>query len=318
MCRSVRMTITMPIRTSLSEDTTIAALNTKAHAPEHCAIDRESLDVLNSAVGRQVLVTRTAKRLALYTIAARIDVAGPTVRVGTVGLARVEDPTGEPPAPKLKAALETDFLGGAPTAPVRLTEDLLGTASTGLAVMAPHGGRIEPGTDDQAGAVYELLAKKRKPVRAWIAQGFDPAGAHRCWHITASQISEHSFPGLSTLFGGAGSRGPFAHAVAFHGQNDSDAIIVGGGLAQDATHTALKARLRDQLRDALRAVTEHPPAVVVRRSGPLAGIERANIVNRVTVRGNGIQLEQPAAVRADDAQRAAVVRAVAAFYAELI
>jgi hypothetical protein len=104
--------ITMRIRTALSEDTTSAALNTKAHAPEHCAIDRESLDVINSAVGRPVLVMRSAKWLALYTVAARIDVARPAARVGTVGLVRVEDPTGEPPAPKLRAALETDFLGG--------------------------------------------------------------------------------------------------------------------------------------------------------------------------------------------------------------
>jgi phage replication-related protein YjqB (UPF0714/DUF867 family) len=308
----------MRIRTSLAEDSTSAALNTKAHAPERCAIDPESLDVLNSAVGRQVLVTRSARRLALYTVAVRLDVAGPAARVGTAGLARVEDPTGEPPAPKLKAALETDFLGGEPAAPVRLTEELLGRAATGLAVMAPHGGRIEPGTDDQARAVYKLLAKQRKPARAWIARGFNPAGAHRCWHITASEISERSFPRLGTLFGRGASRGPFAHAVAFHGQNDSDAIIVGGGLPQDARHTALKTRLRDQLRDALRAVTEHPPPVVVRRSGPLAGIEPANIVNRVTVRGNGIQLEQPAAVRADDEQRAAVVQAVAAFYIDLV
>jgi len=306
----------MPIRTSLSEDTKSAVLNDKAHASEHCAIDPESLQVLNSAVGRQVLLTRSAKRLALYTIAARIDVAGPAARVGTAGLARVENPTGEPPAPNLKAALETEFLGA--TAPVRLTEELLGRAATGLAIMAPHGGRIEPRTDDQARAVYTLLAKQRKPARAWIAQGFNPAGAHSCWHITSSEISERSFPRLGTLFGRGRSRGPFAHAVAFHGQNDSDAIIVGGGLPQDAPHTALKTKLSDQLRDALRAVTEHPPAVVVCRSGPLAGIERANIVNRVTVRGNGIQLEQPAAVRADDEQRAAVVRAVAAFYAELI
>ena len=165
----------MPIRTSLSEDTTSAALNTKAHASEHCAIDPESLDVLNSAVGRQVLVTRSAKRRALYTVVARIDVSGPAARVGTAGLARVVDPTGEPPAPKLKAALETDFLGGESTAPVRLTEELLGRAATGLAVMAPHGGRIEPHTDDQARAVYKLLAKERKPARAWIAQGFNPA-----------------------------------------------------------------------------------------------------------------------------------------------
>jgi phage replication-related protein YjqB (UPF0714/DUF867 family) len=308
----------MRIRTWLSEDKKSAALNDRARAPEHCAIDPESLQVLHSAVGRQVLVRRSAKRLALYTVAARIDVAGPAARVGTAGLARVEDPTGEPPAPQLKAALETDFLGGDLTARVRLTEELLGRAATGLAVMAPHGGRIEPGTDDQARAVYELLAKNRKPVRAWIAEGLNPAGAHTCWHITASEISERSFPRLGTLFGRGASRGPFAHAVAFHGQNDSDSIIVGGGLPQDAQHNALKASLRDQLRDALRAVTDDPPAVVVERSGPLAGIERANIVNRVTVRGNGIQLEQPAAVRANDEQRDAVVRAVAAFYAELI
>jgi hypothetical protein len=66
----------MPIRTLLSEDATSAALNTRAHAPEHCAIDPESLRALNTAVGRQVLVTRSAKRLALYTVAARIGVAG--------------------------------------------------------------------------------------------------------------------------------------------------------------------------------------------------------------------------------------------------
>ena len=47
--------MTMRIRTFLSEDTKSAALNTKAHAAEHCAIDPESLHALNSAVGRQVL-----------------------------------------------------------------------------------------------------------------------------------------------------------------------------------------------------------------------------------------------------------------------
>jgi phage replication-related protein YjqB (UPF0714/DUF867 family) len=39
---------------------------------------------------------------------------------------------------------------------VRRTEELLGRAATGLAVMAPHGGRIEPGAADQAGVVCEL------------------------------------------------------------------------------------------------------------------------------------------------------------------
>jgi phage replication-related protein YjqB (UPF0714/DUF867 family) len=55
----------------------------------------------------------------------------------------------------------------------------------------------------------------------------------------------------------------------------------------------------------------------VRRSGPLAGAQRRNIVNRVTTRGNGIQLEQPAGVRNDEEQREAIARAVAAFYVDL-
>ena len=309
----------MGIPTRLSEDPTSAALNTKTHALEHCAIDRESLRVLASAVGRQVLIRRSSKRLALYTVAKRIDVAGAAVHVGTAGLARLESITGEPPSGPLDATVEPDFTRGGPAASVRLTEELLGDAATGLAVLAPHGGRIEVGTDEQARVVYELLAPKAKPLRAWIARGFNPTiGAHRCWHITSSEISEHSFPRLGELFNAGTSRGSFAHAVAFHGQNDSEAIVIGGGLPRDEAHTALKMRLRSRVHDALRAVIDRPPAVVVRRSGQLAGAQQANVVNRVTARGNGIQLEQPAAVRTDEQQREAIARAVAAFYADLI
>ena len=76
--------------------------------------------------------------------------------------------------------------------------------------------------------------------------------------------------------------------------------------------------LRSQIRDALQAVMNDPPAVVVMQSGPLAGVERANIVNRVTAAGNGIQLEQPAAVRTVKKRRDAIAQAVAAFYVDLI
>jgi phage replication-related protein YjqB (UPF0714/DUF867 family) len=308
----------MAIRILLSENATSAALNTGAHAAEHCALDRGSLHALGSAVGRQVLVRLSAKRLALYTVAERLDGASRAAHAGTAGLARVARPTGEPRAP-LKAAVEPEFTGDGAEKPARLTERLLGPAAArGLAVLAPHGGDIEPGTGAQARAVHALLAEQDRPVRAWVASGFDPAGAHRCWHITASEISEFSFPRLGALFGAGARRGRFAHAVAFHGQNDSPAIIVGGGLPRDAAHTELKTRLAALLRAALAAVTEEPTPVVVRRAGPLAGIERANVVNRVTVRGNGIQLEQPAVARADEAQRDAIAGAVAAFYAELI
>ena len=281
-------------------------------------MDRGSLDLLGTGVGRQVLIERSGERVALYTIVERLDAADRAAHVGTAGLARLEPPTGEPPPP-LKAALETAFTEGDAKAPVRLREQLLGDAATGLAVLAPHGGSIEPGTDDQAKVVFEALSQAGKSVRAWIARGFNPTvGAHTCWHITASEISEQSFPKLGALFGAAAPRGAFSHAVAFHGQNDTEAVVVGGGRPQDAAHTALKTKLASELAVALRAVMDEPPPVVVQPSGPLAGVEPANIVNRVTAAGNGIQLEQPATVRKVTRRRVAIASAVAAFYADLI
>jgi phage replication-related protein YjqB (UPF0714/DUF867 family) len=301
----------MRIRTRLSEDSASVALNKAAHAVEHCAVDSESLNALGSAVGRQVLIRRSSTRLALYTVAEPVSGAARAVHAGTAGLTRLGTATDEP----FNATLETDFTQGNPQAPVRLTEEVLGNVGAGLAILAPHGGRIEEGTDDQARAVYDALAEKAKPVRAWIAQGFNPAtGAHPCWHITSSEISERSFPKLRSLFGFTGSRGPFAHAVAFHGQNDSDAIVVGGGLPRNTAHTAVKTALASQIEEALGAVTSDPPAVEVGLCGPLAGAERRNVVNRVTVGGNGLQLEQPLAVRKNKEQRRAVARAVAEFF----
>lgn len=294
-----------------------ASLNRAAHAVEHCAVDPESLAAIDSALGRQVLIRKTPDRLALYTVTELISVPAPAVHVGTEGLARLASPTDGPPA-QFDATVETDFTDDDEQAPTRLTEELLGEHTTGLAILAPHGGRIEGGTDLQAESVYKALALRAKPVRAWIARGFNPTGAHKCWHITSSEISEHSFPKLGSLFASTTARGPYAHAVAFHGHNDSEAIVVGGGLPRNDEHTALKTELSSKIRIALEAVVNPPPVVEVGLFGPLAGVQRKNIVNRVTVRGNGIQIEQPAAVRDDEAQREAVARAVADFYGDLI
>jgi phage replication-related protein YjqB (UPF0714/DUF867 family) len=310
----------MGIRTFLSEDSASALLNTNAHAVEHCAVDSESLGALGSAVGRQLLIRQASDRVALYTVAERLSVPARAVHVGTAGLARLGAATRAPHASRSNATIETEFIGGDPEGVARLTEDLLGEEdATGLAVLAPHGGRIEVGTDRQAELVHDMLARNAKPVRAWIARGFNRAtGAHTCWHITSSEISEHSFPKLGSLIGPAEDNGPFAHAVAFHGNNDSDAIIVGGGLARNDGHTELKTTLAARIHTALEAVMDQPPSVEVNLCGPLGGAQQHNIVNRVTVRGNGIQLEQPLAVRTDVSQREAIARAVAEFYLDLI
>jgi phage replication-related protein YjqB (UPF0714/DUF867 family) len=310
----------MRIRTFLSEDASSPPLNTEAHAVEHCAVDSESLGALGSAVGRQVLIRQASDRLALYTVVERLSASARAAHVGTAGLARLGAAARPPRAQRPNATIDADFLGGDPEAVARLTEKLRGEAgANGLAILAPHGGRIEVGTDDQAELVHDTLAQHAKPVRAWIARGFNRAtGAHTCWHITSSEISEHSFPKLRSLLGPGGGNGPFAHAIAFHGNNDSEAIIVGGGRPRDRDHTELKTTLASGIHSALEAVMDHPPAVEVEPSGPLAGTQRRNIVNRVTVRGNGIQIEQPLAVRDEVAPREAIARAVAELYLGLI
>lgn len=309
----------MGIRTFLSEDADSVPLNTEAHAVEHCAVDSESLGALGSAVGRQLLIRHASGRLALYTVVERISTSARAVHVGTAGLARL-GATHARRAQSSNATIEADFLGGDPEAVARLTEKLRGDAdATGLAILAPHGGRIEVGTDDQAELVHDTLAMNDKPVRAWIARGFNRAtGAHTCWHITSSEISERSFPRLGSLLGPGGANGPFAHAIAFHGNNDCDAVIVGGGLPRDSDHTELKKTLASRIQSALEAVMDEPPAVRVKLSGPLAGTQRRNIVNRVTVQGNGTQIEQPLAVRDEVAPREAIARAVAELYLDLI
>ncbi len=305
-------------RATLVEDRRNPVLNSVSHASEHCALDDRTLEALGSSSGRQVLLRQSAEQLALYTIAELSAARAAEVRVGSAGAARLRSADATPSRAAPSVTLQASVVSDDDEAPARLTEELLGDdAATGVAILAPHGGKIEAGTDDQAQVVYDVLAQHGAPARAWIARGHNPLGAQRCWHITSSEISEHSFPKLATLFGDGTSRGPFGHAVAFHGHNDSEAIVIGGGLPNDRAHTALKLGLQSRIRRALEAVSYKPPPIEIRSSGPLAGTQRQNIVNRVTAAGNGIQLEQPLSVRQDCAQRVAIARAVGIFYAEL-
>ena len=89
-------------------------------------------------------------------------------------------------------------------------------------------------------------------------------------------------------------------------------VIVGDGEVGDE-HAAFKKRLCERIAAALPGVT-----IRVKTSGDLAGAQPANIVNRVTKLGNGIQIEQPRSVRRDDVQRAAIANAVVESDAGLI
>src|SRR5262249_29522281 len=55
---------------------------------------------------------------------------------------------------------------------------------TGLVVIAPHGGDIEPHTDQQAERVASRLAAKG--VSLWRCKGFKGEAAFARWHITST------------------------------------------------------------------------------------------------------------------------------------
>jgi len=116
------------------------------------------------------------------------------------------------------------------------------------------------------------------------------AGASRRWHITSTDINEASFPLLGKII----NRG-FANAVSFHGfsrkdEDDSAAdIIIGGGAGRP-----LKRLIREALKKAL------PSSFVVQLAppgSPLEGKDARNIVNRLALKRNGVQLEQSRRVR---------------------
>lgn len=157
------------------------------------------------------------------------------------------------------------------------------SSQTDVLVLAPHGGAIEAYTDEEASRLQDDLATASIGASAWYCIGYQSAiGAFDAWHITSTEISEESFPYLEDV-----SARSFDYAVAFHGYSGSD-VLVGG-----AAPTALK----EEIRDAIDAISGFPYTVSVATSGSYAGTDASNIVNRYS--SNGIQIEQPSGARSD-------------------
>lgn len=160
--------------------------------------------------------------------------------------------------------------------------------------LAPHGGKIEDGTDDQAEQLRTLLTAKGIAATAWVCKGYRPGGgAYLRWHITSTEISPRSFPLLGTLVSS-----PAPCAVAFHGFGNPG-VLIGGGASPE---------LKQALADALRRVLPTTQPVEIATSGRhYDGDDPHNLVNRVA--DQGLQIEQSLQVRHDHAN--SVVEAVA-------
>jgi phage replication-related protein YjqB (UPF0714/DUF867 family) len=184
----------------------------------------------------------------------------------------------------------------------RLTDN---GSHTGLVAIAPHGGMIEQFTDQQAERVAAQLADHG--VSCWRCKGWKQGGgASERWHITSADIHEASFPLLNTII----DRG-FTHAVAFHGFTRNEVnnfdVLIGGGAA-DALKQAIQLAIQTTIPNPDIRVIIATPGI------NLNGDDPRNIVNRLAVNQNGIQIEQSKQARQHFWQH--IADAVAAVFAE--
>src|SRR5215207_8302501 len=254
--------------------------------PEHCSADPEKLEGVARACGQQVRIQRNRSQYGVYTVSeVRQESPDDIVRMGASGRQRLDTSaefagtlTSRVPHPTftaVQAEVNSEFIE-------RLKDN---GRHNGLVAIAPHGGDIEPYTDQQAERVAARLAAKA--VSAWRCQGWKkPEGAFERWHITSIDIHPASFPLLQRI----ASRG-FRYAVAFHGFGQQE-ILIGGGTAADP----LKAEIKGAIKRAI-AGSGIPVRIATPDEG-YGGDSPRNIVNRLTAGGeHGIQIEQSFSAR---------------------
>jgi len=271
---------------------------------EHCSADPDRLRQVGRDVGQQIRIKRNSTQHdALYTVSEpRKESPDNIVRMGAAGRQRLgtsEEFSGtlDSQVPRSSSYPTDDQAKAANEFVERLTDN--GTHK-GLIAIAPHGGQIEPHTDEQAERVAARLATKG--VSSWRCKGWNQGGgAHERWHITSTDIHQASFPLLNKVI----SR-HFTYAVAFHGSSRQD-ILIGGGPAADALKSTIQKAIEAAIADSNIKVR------VAQANSGYEGDSKRNVVNRLTAGGeNGIQIEQSSTARQDYGQ--AIADAVANVY----
>lgn len=300
--------------------------------PEHCRFSATRRDAFGA--GRQVLVSSTTDTLPhVYAGLCTVDATAHDGGVDDVIVTlddfrhRLEVASGTS-----QSGYATNQYPGAPEGSVAkpLARKVTSTTDPGLgeywripaastakrvAWAAPHGGEVEPGTDEQIVALNVSDTDPRNAYWAVLGEmnapdGGSPGGASDHWHITSSDLSEHSFQGLRDL-----RTLSYTYAVSFHGFNDGDIsedVIVGGreafafrqSVARILEHEVFVRHNRFDL-DAVAPPVNCDDGCLYQE---LAGQSTSNFVNTLPASGRGLQLEQTRATR--DNQGTTVARAV--------
>ena len=150
---------------------------------------------------------------------------------------------------------------------------------TDIAVIAPHGGQIQPFTDLQA----ELMVQEFPDITAWMLQGYGQNTGFYRWFVPSAEISEASYPGLAEL-----SEESYDLAVSFNGITGEN-IYVGGTADEE---------LRSEIVDAIDEALPHDGSPVMLGENQYAAESSQTLVNRITEdESNGIWIGQPIADR---------------------
>jgi phage replication-related protein YjqB (UPF0714/DUF867 family) len=276
-------------------DSTLPLLTYQKIAREHCTLDLKTAATLGVHVGEQVRVKIAGELTSLYTVKTvkREDAA--TMRVGPEGFARLTGASGQSVTAHVSKPATLSLSESDARAAGECIEKLEAAGDPKIVVIAPHGGDIEPGTDTQAQTMYGHLATAGKAVQLWTCHGyrhpgFDPVGPNKRWHITSTDISEHSFPGLRSFF-----TSRFEIAIAFHGCHEACDEVTSAGrvFVGGAGPKELRQSIQAKIQIAVPTITVETIEDVP--SSPVEGASPKNIVNRLSRRG--IQIEQTKAVR---------------------
>ena len=269
---------------------------------ERCSADPAMLNSIGRSLGQQVRVTRSESPnfVAVFTV----KQANPDADLGNPELANVVR-SGQTGRERLGTA---EAMGGIVQAKVVDDAPRLGTFSffeladddgkqAYFLAIAPHGGEIEPHTDQQAPNVFTELKAASFPASFWLCKGDGDRDkdAFDRWHITSEDIQPACFPLLQPL----ASR-TFCYGVAFHGfdrKEDEADVYIGGGASLPLKRAVEKALndLNLSIKVKISTCNDKPK---------FQGFSPENIINRLATRG--IQLEQSRRAREEFRQQIAV------------
>ncbi|WP_121744101.1 hypothetical protein [Natronorubrum halophilum] len=226
--------------------------------------DPRLLDARNLSVGQQVRIDRTDE-FSVYTVAEdRPEAPDDIVRMADSAKSRLDlgsqvepssDSLNSCPDPRSEHSLDDEFEAAIsttiPTADLSVPEardqgeliEQLDERDSSLVMIAPHGGGMQPRTDEQAAYASELVS-----ATSWRALGWGPtpaAGAFRRWYVPSTELSPASFPKLDRI-----ADTDFDVSVDFGGVCEAGIDI--GGTADET----LRAAVRDSINAAL------PPCAV--------------------------------------------------------